>query len=211
MAGDPAPGRPRTAAEWDRRYAGEAYRFGTEPNRFLVACADLLHEGDRALCVADGEGRNSVWLASRGLVVDAFDVSAVGVAKARRLAAERGVSVRFEVAGAEEWSWPEAAYDVVVAVFIQFAPPEQRRRIFGLIARALRPGGLLLLEGYRVEQLEYGTGGPGVPDQLYTEPQLRAELDAFGIERLDSYDEVVEEGSGHSGMSALIDVVARRA
>jgi SAM-dependent methyltransferase len=210
MAKEQTQRRARTPADWDRRFSGEGYLFGTEPNRFLVSCADLLREGDRALCVADGEGRNSVWLAGRGLTVDAFDVSPVGVAKARLLAAERGVSVDYSVAAADEWPWPEGAYDVVVAIFIQFAPPALRRRMFGWIGRALRPGGLLLLEGYRIEQLEYRTGGPGVAEQLYTEPQLRAELAGLTIERLDSYDEVVDEGPAHSGMSALVDVVARR-
>ncbi len=112
------------------------------------------------LCVADGEGRNSVWLAGQGLDVDAFDTSPVGVAKAERLAAERRVSVRFHVSDADGWDWPKGAYDAVAAIYIQFAPPDMRRRIFGRIARALRPGGLLLLEGYRAEPLAYGTGGP---------------------------------------------------
>lgn len=196
--------------DWDGRYAGADYLFGTDPNRFLAACSHLLHEGDRALCIADGEGRNSVWLAGQGLEVDAFDVSPVGVAKARRLAESRGVTVRFEVASTESWNWPTDAYDVVAAIFIQFAPQEMRRRIFSRVARALRPGGLLLLEGYRTEQLAYGTGGPPVADQMYSEGQLRDELSALSIERMESYDAVVDEGLAHAGLSALIDVVARR-
>ena len=198
------------SASWDDRYAGDEYLFGTEPNRFLVACRSLLGDGGRALCVADGEGRNSVWLASEGFDVDAFDASPVAVEKARRLAAKRGVSVRFTVADADSWSWPESAYDVVAAIFIQFASPDLRRRMFDRIAQTLRPGGLLLLEGYRVEQLAYGTGGPRSTAQLYTEEQLRTELAVLRLEQLRSYDEAVEEGGAHSGMSALIDVVARR-
>lgn len=197
-------------ASWDDRYAGDEYLFGTEPNRFLVACRSLLVDGGRALCVADGEGRNSVWLASEGFDVDAFDASPVAVEKARRLAAERGVSVRFTVADADSWSWPESAYDVVAAIFIQFATPDLRRRMFDRMAQTLRPGGLLLLEGYRVEQLAYGTGGPRSAAHLYTEEQLRTELAVLALEQVRSYDKAVEEGVGHSGMSALIDVVARR-
>ena len=203
----PQPGR---TPDWDARFAGEDYLFGTEPNRFLVSCRALMGEGGRVLCVADGEGRNSVWLATQGFQVDAFDASPVGVAKARRLAAERGASVHFDVADADAWHWPEQAYDAVAAIFIQFAPPPMRRRIFARIERALRPGGLLLLEGYRVEQLAYDTGGPRVPEQLYTEAQLRSELSAFALEAVLSYDAVVDEGPVHSGMSALIDVIARR-
>jgi len=196
--------------DWDRRFAGDDYLFGTEPNRFLVSCRDLFDAGERALCVADGEGRNSAWLAGIGLEVDAFDISSVGVAKARRLAESRGVAVRFEVAAADDWRWPHEAYDVVAAIFIQFAPPDLRRRLFALIGRALRPGGVLVLQGYRVEQLAHGTGGPGVANQLYTEAQLREELAGLAIERVESEDVIVEEGPGHSGMSALIGLVARR-
>ena len=201
---------PAGSPDWDARFSGDGYLFGTEPNRFLVSCRGLLGERGRVLCVADGEGRNSVWLAAQGFGVDAFDPSPVGVLKARRLAAERGVSVRFEIADVDEWRWPAQTYDAVAAIFIQFAPPPLRRQLFDRIAGALRPGGLLLLQGYRVEQLTYGTGGPPIAELLYTETQLRAELSAFTIERLVSYDAVIEEGSGHSGMSALIDVVARR-
>jgi SAM-dependent methyltransferase len=203
-------GNARASVDWDRRYAGADYLFGTNPNRFLASCGHLLNEGDRALCIADGEGRNSVWLAGRGLEVDAFDLSPVGVAKARRLAESRGVTVRFEVASAEAWDWPTDAYDIVVAIFIQFAPPAMRRKIFSRVAHALRPGGLLLLEGYRTEQLAYGTGGPPVADQMYSEEQLGDELSELSIERMESYDAVVDEGPAHSGLSALIDVVARR-
>ena len=201
---------PGHAPDWDARYAGEGYLFGTAPNEFLASCRGLLGDGGRVLCVADGEGRNSVWLAEQGFQVDAFDASPVGVAKARRLAAGRGVSVRFDVADADGWDWPEEAYDVVVAIYIQFAPPDMRRRIFERIARALRPGGLLLLEGYRAEQLAYATGGPKVLDQLYTEAQLRSELADFTIDEVRSYDAVIDEGPAHSGLSAVIDVIARR-
>jgi len=197
---------------WDERYAGDEYRFGTEPNAFLVSCLPLLVPGGRALCVADGEGRNGVWVAAQGMAVDAFDPSAVAVAKADRLAALRGVEVATVVADADTFVWPEGAYDVVAAIFIQFADPALRRRIFARSARALLPGGVLLVEGYGPRQLAYATGGPRTLDHLYTEEQLREELEAVGlrIERLASYDAIVEEGPGHSGLSALVDAVARR-
>ncbi len=199
------------AARWDSRYAGDDYLFGTDANQFLVACRHLLGEsGPRALCVADGEGRNSVWLAQQGCRVDAFDPSSVAVAKARRLAAGRGVEVGYDVADADTWHWPDGTYDVVAAIFIQFASPDLRRRIFSRIAATLRPGGLLLLEGYTLDQLAYGTGGPRSPEHLYTEEQLRAELGSFEIEQLRAYHASLEEGPGHSGRSAVVDVVARR-
>ena len=120
------------------------------------------------------------------------------------------MSVDYAVADADTWPWPEDTYDVVAAIFIQFADPALRRRIYDRIGRALVPGGVLLLEGYTVDQLQYGTGGPRSPDHLYTEEQLRDELGTFEIERLHAYHASVEEGPGHSGMSALVDVVARR-
>jgi SAM-dependent methyltransferase len=196
--------------DWDARFSRDDYLFGTAPNEFLVTCRDLIPPGGRVLCVADGEGRNGTWLAQQGFAVDAFDGSPVGVAKAERLAAERGVSVAYEVARVGDWRWPEAAYDAIVSIFIQFSPPAERRQVFAGILRALRPGGLLLLEGYALGQLAHRSGGPRIPDQLYTEEQLRAELGAFTIETLREYEAHIDEGPAHSGLSAVIDVVARR-
>jgi SAM-dependent methyltransferase len=198
------------APDWDARFGGDSYFFGTEPNAFLVGCASLLPAGARILCVADGEGRNSVWLAQQGFAVDAFDGSTRGVEKARALAAVADVDVRYEQADVDAFAWPEAAYDAVAAIFVQFAPPDMRRRLYGGCARTLRPGGLLLLQGYRVEQLAYGTGGPRAPEHLYTEDQLRAELAAFHLRVLRSHDSELHEGEGHDGMSALVDVVGER-
>ena len=196
--------------DWNARYAFEGYLFGTAPNTFLVSCRALIPAGGRVLCVGDGEGRNSVWLATQGFTVDAFEPSPVAIAKAQALAAARGVTVHVDVAGVDEWPWPEQAYDAVAAIFIQFAPPAQRQRLFAHILGALRPGGLLLLEGYALGQLAHDTGGPRVPDQLYTEEQLRAELALFTLESLRSYETDIDEGPAHSGVSAVIDVVARR-
>ncbi len=204
------PADPAAASYWDERYRGDGFRFGTAPNRFLVAERPRIPDGGRVLAVADGEGRNGVWLASQGLRVDAFDPSPVAVEKARRLAAEQGVALGLAVADVDSFPWPEDAYDAVAAIFVQFAAPPLRRRLLERIHRALVPGGLLLLTGYRVDQLAHGTGGPRDPAHLYTEAQLRDELGAFAVERLDEHDTWLEEGVGHFGMSALVDVVARR-
>jgi 2-polyprenyl-3-methyl-5-hydroxy-6-metoxy-1,4-benzoquinol methylase len=197
-------------ARWNLRFAEPDYIFGTAPNRFLASKKDLFRKGGRALCVADGEGRNSVWLAARGLEVDAFDFSPVAVEKAKRLAAERGVHVRYEVAGVDEWGWPQAAYDVVAAIFVQFAGLEMRARMFERMARALKPGGLLLLEGYTPKQLEYRTGGPSQVENLYTAALLREAFGGLEILELREYEAELEEGWRHAGRSALIDLVARR-
>lgn len=195
---------------WDERYDREEYVFGTRPNAFLERQAHRLQPGQTVLAVADGEGRNGVWLAEQGLQVHAVDGSAVAVGKAERLAAARGVTVRAEVADLADFAWPEATYDVVAAIFIQFAPPPFRSRLFAGMRAALKPGGLLLLEGYRPEQLAYRTGGPPMVENLYTEDLLRSEFGMFDILELRAYDAVLDEGSGHAGLSALIDLVARK-
>lgn len=197
-------------ADWDQRFARSGYLFGREPADFLRAQAGVLAPGSRVLCVADGEGRNSVYLAGLGHKVTAFDASGVALDKARALAAERDVSVDFIQSGIEDWDWSQT-HDAVVGVFIQFAPPELRDRLFDWMARAVAPGGLLLLHGYAPRQVDYGTGGPGNPDHMYTEDLLRAAFDGWEILRLEDYDRVIDEGPGHSGQSALVDLVARKA
>ena len=195
---------------WNQRYGEAEYIFGTAPNAFLAAQAALLKPGQRALCVADGEGRNSVWLAEQGLEVVAFDFSPVALGKARRLAASRGVRVRYELATVYDWPWPQAVFDVVAAIFVQFADPPMREFLFERMIAALKPGGLALVEGYTPAQLKYGTGGPKQVDQLYTEELLREAFGALEILRLTAYEAELDEGSRHRGMSAVIDLVARR-
>jgi SAM-dependent methyltransferase len=198
------------AGTWNQRFSGDGYLFGTEPNVWLREHAGLWHSGARVLCVADGEGRNSVWLAQRGLRVDAFDISDVGVAKARRLADAQGATVNFQVADCDGFAWPEMAYDGVAAIFIQFADPALRERLFDRMQRSLKPGGTLVLQGYTPKQLEYRTGGPPIASHLYTQPLLREAFAALDIVELREYEADVREGSGHAGWSALIGLVARK-
>jgi SAM-dependent methyltransferase len=204
------PGYEDAQAVWDERFGTDDYIFGTEPNRFLVSQAHRLAAGARALSVADGEGRNSVWLAERGLDVDAVEISPRAVEKARRLAAERRVAVCFEVADVRAWTWPAARYDVIAAIFIQFAAPAERSELFIRFQRALRPGGLLILEGYGVRQIEYGTGGPPHVENLYTRTMLEDAFRDFEILLLDEREDWLEEGTKHVGRSALVDLVARK-
>ncbi|HEY5000003.1 MAG TPA: class I SAM-dependent methyltransferase, partial [Usitatibacter sp.] len=114
---------PAQLERWNTRFSAEGYLFGKEPNAFLASQRERLKPGMRALCVADGEGRNGVWLARQGLKVTSFDFSPVGVAKARALAREAGVAVDHRESDIYRWDWSQAQYDVVVAIFIQFAPP----------------------------------------------------------------------------------------
>ena len=194
---------------WDERFAQEGYFFGTEPADFLRREAHRLPAGASILCVAEGEGRNAVWLAERGHRVTAFDSSPVGVEKARRLAAERGVEPELHVGDVETWDWSRR-FDAVAAIFIQFAPPEMRSRIFAGLRRGVAPGGLLLLHGYTPRQVEYGTGGPPHAENMYTRDLLAAAFAGFDILSLREYEADIAEGRGHAGRSALIDLIARK-
>ena len=195
---------------WQMRFSAPGYLFGKAPNAFLKSQAHLLKKGQAALAIADGEGRNGVFLAEQGLDVLSIDYASHAQAKARALAAERGVTLRVEQVDVTAWDWPEAAFDVVAAIFVQFATPEQRARMFAGIRRALKPGGLLLLQGYRPKQLEYKTGGPPHLAHLYTRELLEREFADLSSIEIHEHDSVIDEGAGHSGMSALIDLVGRK-
>lgn len=198
------------AQTWDARFSTDDYIFGTAPNAWLTQHRGLLAPGSRVLAVADGEGRNSVWLAQQGLQVDAFDISPVGVSKATRLAEQANVQVNYQVRSVDNFEWKVGEYDAVVAIFIQFADPDTRATLFKRMKSALKPDGLMLLQGYTPKQLDYKTGGPPNLDHLYTEELLR---DAFGdmtLLELQAYETVLREGTQHSGQSALIGLVARK-
>lgn len=195
---------------WDTLYGDEAYVYGTEPNAFLVSQRHLLIQGQEVLAMADGEGRNGVWLAEQGLKVHAVDFSPVAQAKARHLAKARGVDIAFEEADLLSWPWAKERYDVIVAIFVQFADSTMRPTMFKKMKQALKKGGLLIVQGYRPEQLKYGTGGPSSADNMYTERILREGFSEFEIVHLHAHDDFISEGYKHHGMSALIDLVARK-
>jgi cyclopropane fatty-acyl-phospholipid synthase-like methyltransferase len=195
---------------WEKRFSAPDYVFGKEPNAFLKAQAHRLRAGQTALSVADGEGRNGVWLAEQGLDVLAIDQSAAALAKARSLAQERGVKLSTELADITTWPWPTAAFNVIVAIFIQVLFPVERPAFFAKMKRALKPGGLLLMQGYRPEQLTYRTGGPSDVERLYTRAILEEAFGDMAEVDIREHDSAISEGSGHVGMSALIDLVARK-
>jgi len=195
---------------WNDRYAQPGFLFGTEPARFLVDQKVYLKRGDKALAIADGEGRNSVFMAEKGLQVTATDSSDVAIDKARGLAAARGARVDYRLAELDNWDWEAETYDIAVAIFIQFAAPDFRARIFDGLKKTLKTGGILLLHGYNPKQITFGTGGPGVVENLYTTDLLAQAFGDMEILRLAAYDREVQEGRGHSGLSGLIDLVARK-
>ena len=195
---------------WEARYAVSEYAFGKEPNYFLKSRGGLLPPSGRALAVADGEGRNGVWLAEQGLDVVSLDFSPSAQNKARALAAERRVNVAFTQADVHTWDYPAAAFDVVVEIFTQFSSPVERNLKWAGMRRTLKSGGLLILQGYTPKQLEYGTGGPKQIENLYTRAMLESAF--LGFRQLDIVEEEreIHEGTSHGGMSAMIGLTGRK-
>jgi 2-polyprenyl-3-methyl-5-hydroxy-6-metoxy-1,4-benzoquinol methylase len=195
--------------KWNERFSSNEYLFGQQVNHYLAAQQDRFH-GGKALAIADGEGRNSVWLAQQGIEVDAFDFSPVAIEKAKKLAKIKSVSVHFQCSDWQSFHWTTNTYDYVVGIFFQFADPQDRADIFAKMDQCLRPGGLLIIQGYGEKQLDYNTGGPGVLENLYTEDLLKSAFTGYQILDSRSYEQAIEEGDGHAGMSALVGFVAQK-
>jgi SAM-dependent methyltransferase len=195
---------------WETRFGGEGYAFGKEPNYFLASCKPLLPKSGKALAVADGEGRNGVWLAEQGLDVVSLDFSPSGQVKAAALAKERGVRLTIVQADIHSWSYPENAFDVVVEIFTQFSAPAERERKWAGMRRTLKPGGLLIIQGYTPKQLQYATGGPKQLENLYTRRMLQEAFVGFRDMRIVEEELELHEGSSHGGMSAVIGMTARK-
>jgi SAM-dependent methyltransferase len=195
---------------WQQRFSTPDYTFGKEPNEFLLRCRPLLPPTGKVLAVADGEGRNGVWLARQGLDVLSIDFSPAAQAKARALAAEHKVAVRFLETDVHAWAYPEEAFDVVVEIFTQFSTPAERAPKWAGMRRALKRGGLLIVQGYTPKQLDYGTGGPKQVEHLYTRATLERAFGDLDDVQIVEEERELHEGAGHSGMSAVIGLTARK-
>jgi SAM-dependent methyltransferase len=197
---------------WEGRYAAPDYLFGTEPNYFLASCKPLLPKRGKVLAVADGEARNGVWLAEQGLDVLSIDFSPSAQDKAKRLAHERGIADRitFEQTDVHAWRYPEARFDVVAEIFTQFSAPDDRTKKWAGMRKALKPGGLLILQGYTPKQLDYGTGGPKELEYLYTRAMLESAFAGLHDMRIVEEELEMHEGAAHGGMSAVIGMTARK-
>ncbi|WP_425049637.1 class I SAM-dependent methyltransferase [Psychromarinibacter sp. S121] len=198
------------ASFWDDRYDRSDYLFGTRPAGFVEQQAHHIPDNARVLAVADGEGRNSVWLAKRGMDVTAMDNSQVGLGKARALAAQEGVRVEFQYADILSYAWAAESYDAVLGVYFQFLSPDDRPAVFHGFDAAVRPGGLLMIHGFAPRQVDYGTGGPGKVENMYTLDLLHDAFPGYEVLHEADYDAHVDSGEGHNGTAALIDFVARK-
>ena len=192
---------------WNERYATEDFFYGTKPNDFLVEAATQLSRG-RALCLAEGEGRNSVWLAKQGFDVYSVDLSDIGVAKTLHFAASQGVTVNAQVGDLANFVIEPNSFDLIVSIFAH-TPSALRRSLHQRVVNGLRPGGTFILEAYRPDQIPLGTGGPNDPDMLLTADILRSELDGLIFDHLVEIEHDVVEGEGHTGRAAVVQAVAR--
>lgn len=193
---------------WDEKYGTEDYVYGKVPNRFLEEHAAELPPGD-VLCLAEGEGRNAVFLAGLGFHVTAVDLSPVGLDKAQRLAAEKSVEIETICADLADYDLGTQRWDAIVSIFGHL-PSEVRRQVYSRLPAALRPGGVLLLEAYTPDQMGRGTGGPRSVDLLVTAHMLRDELPGLQILHLEELERDVVEGRGHTGPAAVVQLLARK-
>jgi SAM-dependent methyltransferase len=198
-----------TAEVWNARYASETFKYGLTPNDFLKAQVDTLPFGGKVLCLAEGEGRNAVFLAERGFAVTGVDASERGLTKAQQLAHDRGVTISTVVADLNDFDLGVEQWDAVVSIWCH-VPSALRLRLHPKIVAALRPGGVLVLEHYHPRQLSYGTGGPPDADFLLTRAELERDFRSLSVLHAFEGEREVHEGDGHSGLSFVTQFIAQR-
>jgi len=194
---------------WNERYGTPDFFYGTEPNDFLRAHAGRIPQGGAVLCLAEGEGRNAVYLAGLGYRVTGVDGSAVGMAKLKKLAGERGVPVAAVVSDLAEYPIAPGAWDAIVSIWCHLPEP-LRARVHRACVAGLRPGGVFVFEAYHPRQLQFKTGGPPTADLMVTLEQVRGELAGLEILEARETERTVQEGRGHHGHSAVVQVLARK-
>ena len=193
---------------WNERYATPEHFYGTEPNSFLASVAAQIPPGP-VLCIAEGEGRNAVFLATLGHAVTAVDQSAVGLAKARDLADVRGVALTTVVADLAAYPIDLGAWSGIVSIFAHLPQP-LRRNLHAAVVRGLAPGGVFVLEAYTPAQLAFGTGGPKDPALLMRLEDLRHELAGLALVVAQETERDVREGTGHTGRASVVQVLGRK-
>lgn len=206
------------AAIWDARYGSAAdapFYYGTAPNAFLREHEPRLPRGARVLCLAEGEGRNAVYLARQGHAVASVDLSPVGVAKTLALASQHGVAVAAAVGDLASFVIEPARFDAIVSIWAH-VPRELRRAVHQSVVAGLRPGGVFIFEAYHPRQLGKvaagsARGGPSAEDLLATAGDVAAELAGLALIVGEEVDREVREGEGHWGVSACTRVVATKA
>ncbi len=205
--------QPFPGAFWNTAYGDATYRYGTAPNAFLADQAPrVIAPGSRVLVIGDGEGRNGVWLAEQGHHVLTCDLSEAGPAKARALAAERGVAIEARTGAFPNAVADEAPFDAIVLTYIHLLPTV-RTVVHEAVVEALAPGGVVILEAFRPAQRALGrtSGGPPDPAMMFTEDQLAQDFASLQTLHRSSPSETLSEGHGHAGLAELVRWVARKA
>ncbi len=193
---------------WDERYSAEEYAYGKNPNEFLKNSFRCIPKG-RVLSLAEGEGRNAVFLARQGYQVTAVDSSQVGLSKGGKLAEENGVEVSFIHADLSEFDIGENQWDGIVSIFCHL-PSAIRKVLHKKVVAGLKPGGVFLVEAYTPNQLQYGTGGGNSADTMMSEESLILELDGLKFAHLAELERNVVEGVYHTGLGAVVQAIASR-
>ncbi len=192
---------------WNQRYTVDEYIYGTEPNSFLAEHAKKLVSP--VLSLAEGEGRNAVFLADLGLEVHGIDGSEVGLTKAQALALAKGVKIQTEVADLEMFA-PEANYYGSVISIFAHLPSAIRHKLYPLVERCLKPGGIILLEAYTENQLAYNTGGPKDSDMLMTKAKIEREFPNCEPILLRELEREVCEGKYHTGLASVVQFIGKK-
>ncbi len=192
---------------WNERYGSDEFAYGTEPNSFLAENADLLL--GPVLSLAEGEGRNAVFLASRGLDVLGVDGSEVGLAKAHRLAESKGVLIKIEVADLATYVPTANSYGSVVSISAHL-PSDVRRRLYPLVEQCLKRGGIILLEAYSKSQLSRNTGGPKDVDMLMTAEDIQKEFPNCQTILCREIEREVVEGEFHTGLASVVQFIGKK-
>lgn len=198
-----------SAEFWNARYAEAGFVYGTEPNDFLREQIGVIAKGGDVLCLAEGEGRNAVFLAQQGFKITAVDLSETGLAKAKTLASERGVTIETRVSDLSVFDYGTDRWDAVISIWAHM-PREVRAPIHRQLKNAIKKSGVLILEHYHPDQLSYGTGGPKDADMMLTLAELHADFDGWDFLVANEVERDVHEGGGHSGLSKVTQIVARR-
>lgn len=196
--------------DWNARFEGKTFHYGRSPAAFVRDHMVGLGQGARVLTIAEGEGRNAVWLARQGYHVTAIEPTESGRAKALDLAARHDVKLDWWSESLDGFDWPDGSFDAALGCFFQFAAPDFRSRILAGLGRSVRSGGQVFLHGFSIRQMANSSGGPKIEEQLWSVPLILAAYPGWQVIRAQEYDAVLDEGPGHSGPAALVDVIVRK-
>ncbi|MCB1680908.1 MAG: class I SAM-dependent methyltransferase [Rhodospirillales bacterium] len=197
---------------WDERFGAQGYAYGTEPNVFLEESVSFIPSSGQVLCIAEGEGRNAVFLAKNGFDVSAVDISHAGKRKTETLASENGVQVSYTISDLDDFDLGAGAWDAIVSIFGYIGPnAEARKFVYQRIQKGLKPGGIFIVEAYHPRQLEYGTGGPKDIDFLPALEEFKKAFEASGFLHGAEREREVFEGEFHTGASYVTQVVWKKA